>query len=58
MVPVAAYYVNRAADAADRARAMEIFRTTYRAEIERILTDGTALMTNLDAPGSALQQAG
>ena len=58
MVPVAAYYVNRTDDAADRARAMEIFRTTYRAEIERILTDGTALMTNLDTPGSALQQAG
>ncbi len=59
MVPVAAYYLNRTADAADYARLMEIFRTTYRAEIERILSDGTSLMANLDAvPEAVLRRAG
>lgn len=59
MVSVAGYYLNRAPDAAARANLMEIFRTTFRAEIERILTDGSSVMANLDAaPESALQQAG
>jgi hypothetical protein len=56
MVPVAAYYLNRAADAASHARLMEIFRTTFRAEIERILTEGSGVMANLDtAPEIAIQ---
>jgi hypothetical protein len=59
MVPVAAYYLNRTADAADRARLMEVFRTTYRAEIERILSDGTTMMADLDrVPQAALRDAG
>ncbi len=59
MVPVAAYYLNRAPDAAAHARLMEIFRTTFRAEIERILIDGSQVMANLDAsPASLLRQAG
>ncbi len=59
MVPVAAYYLNRAGDAADYARLMEIFRATYRAEIERILSDGTSLMANLDpASRAALRDVG
>ena len=47
MVPVAAYYLNRAADAAAYERLMAIFRTTFRAEIERILADGSSAMANL-----------
>lgn len=49
MVPVAAYYLNRAPDTDAYARLMEIFRTTFRAEIERILADGTSTMAKLDA---------
>jgi len=57
MVPVAAYFLNRAADAAAYARLMEIFRITFRAEIERILADGAGVMANLDtAPESAFQK--
>jgi len=59
MVPVAAYYLNRAADAAAYGRLMEVFRTTFRAEIERILTDGSSALAKLDtASDSALRQAG
>lgn len=59
MVPVAAYYLNRAPDAAAYARLMGIFRATFRAEIERILDDGCASMTNLGAtPDTTLRQAG
>lgn len=57
MVPVAAYFLNRATDAKAQARLMEIFRTTFRAEIERILADGCNVMANLDAaPGFAVQK--
>ena len=59
MVPVAGYYMSRAADTADEARLMDIFRSVYRAEIERILDDGTAVMANLDAaPELSRRQAG
>ncbi|NKB48058.1 MAG: DUF115 domain-containing protein [Alphaproteobacteria bacterium] len=59
MAPVAGYYLNRAPDAAAQASLMDVFRATYRAEIERILDDGTALMAGLDAaPAPALSQAG
>lgn len=58
MAPVAGYFINRAADDTMRARQMEIFRATYRSEIERILDDGTALMTALESPAGWLRQAG
>ncbi|MCZ6453863.1 MAG: hypothetical protein O6909_06435, partial [Alphaproteobacteria bacterium] len=59
MVPVAAYYLNRAVDAAACARLFEIFRTIFRDEIERILDDGSSMMMNLDAaPDLALREAG
>jgi hypothetical protein len=59
MVSVAGYYLNRAPDAAAQARLMEIFRTAFRAEIERILADGSDVMAKLDtAPASLRQQAG
>ena len=59
MVPVAAYYLNRAVDAAAYGRLIEIFRTIFRDEIERILDDGSSMMTNLDAvPDTALREAG
>ncbi len=59
MVPVAGYYMNRAADSDARARLMDTFRATYRAEIDRILNDGNDVIAKLDAtPPSALQQAG
>lgn len=48
MAPVASYYLNRAADDAARARMTEVFCATFRAEIERILVDGTELISNLD----------
>ena len=58
MVPVAGYYLNRANDAAEHARLMEVFRATFRAEIERILDDGSAVMSNLGAaPEPTLMQA-
>ena len=59
MVPVAGYYMNRAVDAADEARLMDVFRTVYRAEIDRILDGGSAVMAKLDAaPDLSRQQAG
>jgi hypothetical protein len=59
MVPVAGYYLNRAEDDEAQARLMDVFRTTYRAQIERILDDGSALMTGLEtAPDAALSRAG
>ena len=59
MVPVAGYYMNRAVDAADEARLMDVFRTVYRAEIDRILDGGSAMMAKLDAaPDLSRQQAG
>ena len=59
MVPVAGFFLNRATDAAEHARLMDVFRTLFRTEIERILDAGTALMSNLDAAsGFASRQAG
>jgi hypothetical protein len=59
MVPVAGYYLNRAEDDEAQARLMDVFRTTYRAQVERILDDGSALMTGLEtAPDAALSRAG
>ena len=59
MLPIAANYLNRAPDVLTRARLMEVFLTTYEAEIERILDDGSAVMAKLDrAPISALRRAG
>jgi len=49
MAPVAGYFINRAADADAHARMMAVFRDVFRAQIEIVLDDATALLETIAA---------
>ena len=47
MAPVAGYFINRAADPQAHARMMAVFRDVFRAQIELVLEDATALLESI-----------
>lgn len=49
MVPVAGYFLNRVADAQDRTRLLETFKDVFREQVERMLTDCSAMLDGIDA---------
>jgi hypothetical protein len=49
MIPVAGYFINRAPDADSHRLLLTTFYDVYRAQIERMLEDGSALLNDVDA---------
>lgn len=49
MVPVAGYFLNRAADNDARAALVSVFRDVYRAEVDRMLDDCSEMLNAIDA---------